>query len=91
MRTSHKVIALRFYDMNPEHQRNLQWLDGLSGQTLQQVMQQALAIGLPQVLAEDVVCKTVQTWTIENALIFLRNSLNSEIRATVASVFNADD
>ena len=53
MRASHKVIALRFYDMNPEHQRNLQWLDGLSGPTLQWVMHRALFIGLPQVLAAE--------------------------------------
>ena len=67
MRASHKVIALRFYDMNPEHQRNLQWLDGLSGPTLQWVMHRALFIGLPQVLAAEGLVSSAITSPVPDA------------------------
>ena len=52
-RVEHRRVLLRLYDDVPQHQEILRWLDGYSGRGLQEILRDALLIGLPRLLGES--------------------------------------
>ena len=52
-RIEHRRVLLRLYEDVPRHQEILRWLDGHSGRGLQEILRDALLIGLPRLLGES--------------------------------------